>query len=302
MVWIELVECRRTFKWGWALASAGDRKRGRRFGSGRKSVGSRRSSPQERREAVIWTLTSVSFILVLIAFAFLIYPAISGNRESKLILDNLPYLIEGAGISIGISVFSIFFALGLGILLGVCRVSKNWILYRISTGYVEIIRGTPLLVQVLIWYFVVPPILGIPLPDPIIAGILALGVHSAAYQAEIIRGAIQSLPKGQFEAAKSLGMRNRQVFTHVILPQALRNAIPPLSNEFIIVIKDSSLVSVIGIAELLRRTQYIISRTYAAIPMYLGCALIYFLMTFTLSNILRAIERRAKIPGLGVEE
>jgi polar amino acid transport system permease protein len=241
-----------------------------------------------------------------VILAFIFYPIIfKDDRTKHVVIDNLPLLGKGAIITVIISVCSIFYGIGIGVLVGVMRVSKNPVLRALSTVYVEIIRGTPLLVQIFIWYFFPSELLGWNWPrgdvGPIIAGVLALGTHSSAYQAEIFRGAIQSIPRGQFDAAKSLGMRNAQVMLHVILPQAFRNAIPPLGNEFIIVLKDSSLLNVITVVELTRNGQYIIGTTFIVMPVYLTIALMYLVLTFTISRILRFVETKTKIPGLGAD-
>jgi len=165
----------------------------------------------------------------------------------------------------------------------------------IIRGYIEIFRGTPLLVQIFIIYFGLPSI-GMKF-DPLTAGMLALGLNSAAYQAEILRSSIKSIPESQFLSAESLGMSSPQIYKYVILPQALRVAIPALVNEFVTIIKESSLVSVIGVVELTRKGEYIVAFTFRALETYLAVALVYFIVCTAFSQILRLIEKRTKIPG-----
>ncbi|MCK7510449.1 MAG: amino acid ABC transporter permease [Desulfobacterales bacterium] len=169
-------------------------------------------------------------------------------------------------------------------------------IYVLTTVYVEIFRGTPLLVQILIVYFALPTI-GFQF-SPFVAGIIALSLNSAAYQAEIFRGGVQSISSGQMEAARSMGLTYNQSMLNVIIPQGLRNAIPPYTNEFIILIKDSSLVSAIGLFELTYTSQTIIARTGQAFVLLIFIAAVYFIMTFTTSTIMKRIEKKYAIPGM----
>ncbi len=194
-----------------------------------------------------------------------------------------------------IKITSLSVAVGviIGIFGGLMRVSKNPVFYWISTAYVEIIRGTPLLVQIFIVYFGLPSI-GIKL-TPYFSAVAALGINSGAYVSEIVRGGIQSISRGQMEAARSLGMSYVQAMRYVILPQALVRILPPLGNEFIALLKDSSLVSTIAIAELTRVGQQIITRTFQSFEIWTGVALFYFVMTFVMSRIVRFLESRLAI-------
>ena len=211
------------------------------------------------------------------------------------IFSIIPYLLEGLVLTLEIGFLS--FALGfiIGIITGICRVSNNKFLKFVSTVYVEVIRGTPLLVQILFTYFGLP-FIGIKLP-PLLTGILVIGINSGAYQAEIVRAGIQSIPSGQLEAAKALGMNYFQIMRYVILPQALRNIIPALVNELVTLIKDSSLVSVIGEPELTRRGEYIVSRTFRPFEVFSTVAILYLIVCFLTSKISRLIEKKVRIPG-----
>ena len=209
-------------------------------------------------------------------------------------IKSLPFLLEGALRTLQITSLAVLLGLIIGTLVGMAKLSKYKILSYPAVVYVEFLRGTPLLVQIFIIYFGLPTI-GINIPRyP--SGIIALGINSGAYIAEIVRAGIQSIPKGQTEAAKSLGMTYWQTMRHIILPQAFRNILPALGNEFIALTKDSSLVSVIAIRELLRSGQIVISRTYQSFAVYIAVALIYFILTFTLSRIVRWTEKKVAIP------
>ncbi len=213
--------------------------------------------------------------------------------QLQVLFKSFPYLLEGALVTLKITAVSVLLGLLIGTFAGMGRLSKKrWINYPVSV-YVEFIRGTPLLVQIFIIYFGLPSI-GINL-RAYPAAIAALGINSGAYVAEIVRAGIQSVPKGQYEAARSLGMTHGQAMKYIILPQAFRNILPALGNEFIALLKDSSLVSVIGLEELIKKGQIVISTTFASFSIYGGVALIYFVMTFALSRIVRYVEKRMAV-------
>ena len=209
-------------------------------------------------------------------------------------IKSFPYLLKGAVTTLEVTSLSVLLGLLIGTFVGMGRLSRNPIFSRPATVYVEFIRGTPLLVQIYIIYFGLPS-LGLNLPK-FPAGIIALGINSGAYVAEIVRAGIQSISHGQYEAARSLGLTHWQAMRYIILPQAFRNILPALGNEFIALTKDSSLVSVIAITELLRAGQIVISRTFQSFSVYFAVALLYFVMTFTMSRIVRRVEKRLAIP------
>lgn len=209
----------------------------------------------------------------------------------EIIINSLPLLLVGAGITIEISALSVGLGLLIGTVLGVCRICLNKPLRYFAAIYVELIRGTPLLVQIFVAYFALPLLTGSRV-DPFIAAIAACSINSGAYVAEIFRGGIQSIDVGQMEAGRSLGLTWSQTMRFVILPQAFKRIIPPLGNEFIAMLKDSSLVSVIGFEELTRRGQLIIARTYASLEIWTAVAFIYLVMTFTISRFVAYLERR----------
>ena len=214
-----------------------------------------------------------------------------------IIPEFLPVFMKWLQTTLLISVISIALGFIGGILIGMCRISRNRLVYGASTVYVEAFRGTPLLIQIFLIYLGLPQ-LGIYVDSPLVAGLIALSLNSAAYQSEIFRGGVQSISVGQIEAARSLGMTYNQALFNVVIPQALRNALPPYTNEFITMIKDSSLVMTIGVLELTQRGKLISATTGQSIPVLLFVALLYFVLTFSTSRILRYVERRFAIPGM----
>lgn len=216
------------------------------------------------------------------------------------ILEVVPYLVKGAGYTIGMTTVSIFFGGIIGLFVCLGKMSDKKIPHYLASGYIDLLRGTPLLVQILFIYFGVPNLLrellgGVYAMHPLVAGGIAFSLNSGAYMAEIFRGGIQSIDHGQMEAARSLGLNYTQSMRHVILPQAFRRIIPPLGNEFIILLKDTSLLSTIAVTEIVKQGQLYIARTYAAFPTYLAIAVVYLVMTITISKLFRTLEQRMSI-------
>jgi ABC-type amino acid transport system permease subunit len=252
------------------------------------------------------------------------------------------HLGRGALLTLTVSISALFFGFLLGTLIGTVNVSSHlpiplvgrrisgWVtvfLQKITNGFVEVFRGTPLFVQILFIWFGLPTMIkeGVPFPfigwesgeitfgldiksikdpdyvlDRLSAGIIALSLNTAAYQSEIIRSGIQAIPSGQLEAARSLGMPYAQGMRHVVLPQAFRLIIPPLTNEFISLLLNSSLISAISVFEMTREARNLNNTTFRSVEVF-GCVMLaYFVMTFTLSRIFRRVEKRFRIPGLGV--
>lgn len=210
-----------------------------------------------------------------------------------LVVQSFPLLILGAGITIQITAISVFLGLIIGMFVGIARISHIKPLSILAAIYTDFLRGTPLLVQIFLIYFALPIILDQRV-DPFLAAITACGINSGAYIAEIFRAGIQAIDSGQMEAGRSLGMTWTQTMCYIIIPQAFKNIIPPLGNEFIALLKDSSLVSVIGFEELTRRGQLIIARTYGSLEIWLSVALIYLVMTLAISRLVAYMEKRLK--------
>ncbi|OUM88658.1 MAG: ABC transporter permease [Bacillus thermozeamaize] len=208
----------------------------------------------------------------------------------QLVLENLPFLLKGAWYTLLITVISMAFGLVIGLIVAIARLKGNRLLRALARGYVSIIRGTPLLVQIFIIYYGLVDF-GIRL-EPLPAAIIALSINIGAYLSETFRGAILSVPKGQTEAALSLGMTPWQTMRRIVLPQAARVAIPPMGNTFIGMLKETSLVSVIAVTELLRQAQLLIAQYYVIMPFYLAIALMYWLMSTLFSAILGYLEKR----------
>ena len=209
------------------------------------------------------------------------------------LMNALPALVKGAGVTLELTVVSVFFGMILGLFLALGRLSKNRILDKISWFYIWIFRGTPLIMQIFFIYFALPLFTPITLPQ-MPSAFIALALNSAAYLAEIIRAAIQSIDKGQMEAAKALGMGYGQAMKRIIVPQSYRRLIPPVGNEFIALLKDSALVSVIGMTDLMRTTTQIANATGKA-AIYLPSAALYLLLTTLFTYIFEKLERKYSI-------
>lgn len=207
------------------------------------------------------------------------------------VIEFLPALMNGLYYTLLISVVGLAIGFVLGAIVGLGRISRFKVIYAIATVYIEIIRGTPVLVQAIWIYFALPLIIQYTLPS-VLAGIIVIALNSGAYIAEIVRGAVQSIEKGQTEAGRSLGMGRRATMLHVVWPQAFKRMIPPLGNQFIISIKDTSLLSVILVPELIFQGRLIAANHFNAVEIYTTVAAFYLVITLTLSGILRVVEKR----------
>ena len=211
--------------------------------------------------------------------------------DFELIQRALPILLMGAGVTIEITAFSVAIGFFIGLFVGIARISQFKILRIMAAVYADCIRGTPLLVQIFLIYFALPMAIGQRV-EPFIAAVAACGINSGAYVSEIFRAGIQAIDVGQMEAGRSLGLTWWQTMRFIILPQAFKNIFPPLGNEFIAMLKDSSLVSVIGFEELTRRGQLIIAQTYGSFEIWMTVAVLYLIMTMAISRIVAFLEKR----------
>lgn len=202
------------------------------------------------------------------------------------------FFIDGLKYTIMLAFFTVIIGSIFGLLLSLMRLSKNRLLKFIGSAYVEFIRGTPLILQLYIIFYGLP-FLGVVLPG-FSAGIIALSMNSAAYISEIVRAGIQSVDKGQMEASRSIGMKKPMAMRYIIIPQAIKTILPALGNEFITVIKESSIVSVIGIHDLMYNADTVRGNTFRVFEPLIIAALMYFALTFGLSKILAVFERRMK--------
>ena len=208
-----------------------------------------------------------------------------------------PQLLRGAWVTVEITSCALLLGCFMGLLIGLGRLKpERRILYGVCTAYVAAIRGTPLLVQLFILFFGLPQF-GIVLPA-FFCGVIGLGLYSGAYVSEVVRGAIQSVDRGQMEAARSLGMSYRLAMRSVVLPQAAVRMIPPLGNEFIALIKNSALVSLLTIHDVMHEGQKIISVSYRSLEVYLAIAVVYFVLTGVTTLLLRHIEQRLRAGGM----
>lgn len=213
--------------------------------------------------------------------------------DFNLIISSLPLLGLGALVTIEITAVALAIGVMIGLFVGVAELSRYWYFRVPAKIYVDFIRGTPLLVQIFIIYFALPIILGVRI-EPFVAAVAACSINSGAYVAEIFRAGIQSIDKGQTEAGRSLGLTWTQTMVHIVIPQAFRRTIPQLGNEFIAMLKDSSLVSVIGFEELTRKGQLIIASTYGSLEIWSAVAVIYLIMTLSITRFVAYLEKRFK--------
>ncbi|AFV12401.1 glutamine transport system permease protein GlnP [Thermacetogenium phaeum DSM 12270] len=231
-----------------------------------------------------------------------------------LIIRSLPFLLTGVLQTLKVTIIAVAIGCVLGLFGGMGRLSNSRFLRALATCYVDFVRGTPLLVQLFIVYFGLPQVIQefkeflevsfalgpfsstshIP---PFIAAVVACGINSGAYVSEIFRAGIQSIEKGQREAALSLGMTPKQAMRYVILPQAFRRVVPPLGNEFIAMLKDTSLLVCIGYAELTRQGQLIIGNTFRPFEIWFAVAFLYLIMTLSISRLVDFTERRLGVRG-----
>lgn len=231
----------------------------------------------------------------------------------EVVMKTIPVLVMGAVMTLEVTLLSVAIGCIIGLIMGLARLSKIKAISIAATSYVDFFRGTPLLVQIMIIYFAlplpqyfrdfqdflvshfaVPGFIESHLFPVFLSGVVACSLNSGAYIAEIFRAGVQSIERGQVEAARSLGMTAGQAMRYVILPQAFKRVVPPLGNEFIAMLKDTSLLSVIGFEELTRRGQLIVGQTYVALPVWFTVALLYLFMTFSFSRLVDYTERRLK--------
>jgi len=212
----------------------------------------------------------------------------------SLLLTSLPVLVQGVLITIEFAISSMILGLIVGIAVAIMNIGGNVLLRAVGRAYVSLMRGTPLLVQIFVVYYGLPSI-GISL-DPTTAGIMTLTLNTGAYLSESMRGAILGIGRGQWAAAHSLGLNYLQTLRYIVCPQALRLAVPSLSNTLISLIKDTSLVSVITVTELLRSTQEVIAATFQPLPLYLAAAAFYWVLSTLMAWVQRRVETRLALP------
>ena len=254
---------------------------------------------------------AIAVVLIVLALGAAWDVAVNQRYHWDVVVSYLfaPQILMGAGLTILLTVVSMSVGIALGTVLAIMRLSANPIVSTISRGYIWFFRGTPLLVQLIFWYNIAAlyPVIAFGLPfggpslalgsanvliTPLCAALLGLSLNEAAYMAEIIRGGIGSVDKGQYDAARALGMNGTQLMGRVILPQAMRVVLPPTGNQVISMLKGTSLVSVLAISDLLYSAQIIYSNNYQTIPLLIVASLWYLLMTTILSFFQTKLERR----------
>ncbi len=271
-----------------------------------RSTVSRTWSWATERDTLRRTLLTVAAVGGLVAFLILaprdyVFKWYAVWRDG----DYAAYLVGGLVTTLWISLGSLVLALILGVAGGLARLSRNWVVNQLGTIYVELVRGTPLLVQIMVGYFCVAVAVRDVLralgasegvidwtQQPALIGVVVLGVFAGAYVAEIVRAALLSIDRGQTEAALSQGMTRGQVFRYVLFPQALRRMIPPLTGQFVSLVKDSSLLSVIAVSELMKRASEVRTSSYQTFEVFLPLAAMYLAICFPLSMLARRLELR----------
>jgi His/Glu/Gln/Arg/opine family amino acid ABC transporter permease subunit len=226
--------------------------------------------------------------------------------DFSLIFKHYDMFLDGTLVTLQVTVGALVMGLVLGILAGTGRISRRLQIRVLADTYIQVIRGTPMLLQIIFFYLGFPQLYMLTTgegftPDPLLTGIVALGINSGAYNAEIIRAGIQSIDKGQMEASRSSGLSHIQAMVYVILPQALKRMIPPLGNELVVLLKDSSLISTIGVGELMFTAKVLGARYYTYVPFLVGVGCIYLTLTFGFSRFFNALERRLA-SGSGTRE
>lgn len=214
--------------------------------------------------------------------------------EWSAIWPAIPILLKGAELTLWISILGLLGGLFIGVIAGFTRAYGGKISSNIALVFIELIRGTPIVVQVMFIYFALPMMMPVRI-DPFTAAVVTIMINSGAYIAEITRGAVLSIHKGFREAGLALGLSRRDTLRHVVAPLALRRMLPPLGNQWIVSIKDTSLFIVIGVAELTRQGQEIIAGNFRAMEIWSAVAVIYLIITLTLGFVLRRLERKLKI-------
>lgn len=214
-------------------------------------------------------------------------------EESSLLVKSIPFMLQGVASTLQISLVSIAIGLCGGLCIGIwnCNKMRKPLTGSVLNSFVWMIRGTPLFVQVLIVYYALPEIIGISL-SPFIAGVIALGVNSTAYISEIVRGGVNAIPEGQWEAAYVIGLRPWQILKGIILPQMFRISLPSLTNELTAMIKETSILMVIGVAELTKVSKDIVARELDPMTIYLAAAALYLAMTSCISFIAQHTQKR----------
>jgi polar amino acid transport system permease protein len=225
----------------------------------------------------------------------------SSSQGLTAILEGLPYILPGIGVTMTVVGGALSMGLVLGLFLSVLQVYGNRFTRRVVGLYVWFFRGIPLLVLLFLFYFGILASLQIEL-SPFVVSIIVLGLISSAYQSQIIRGAILSLPEGQLKAARAIGMSDRKAIAFIVLPQAMRLAIPGWTNEYTIIMKDSAVTYALGVAEIMARCNHVASRTYQHLWVYLLAGFLFLALTYVGTEVFRIVEEKLRIKGYARQE
>lgn len=213
------------------------------------------------------------------------------TAQINFLLGAMPVLLKGAGVTVVLSALGMVLSLALGLPLALCRISRHVWLRWPAGAYISFIRGTPILIQVLLVFLVLPALFGVQIPA-FPAGVLGLGLNSSAFMAEIIRGGIQSVSRGQVEAARALGMSRSLAMRRIVLPQIWHVILPAISNELITVLKASTILSAITVTELTRTGQQIVATTFRPVETYAVVAMLYLAVNLLISYVTNRVHRR----------
>ena len=249
-----------------------------------------------KRRRISWAEVPWWVVITVLVGIYVVYGMLSDEKY----VEAFRFILPGVRLTLQVTFLAYGLALVIGLVAGLMRVSKNPVIYAVATLYVEIIRGLPMLVILLYAGFVISPAIRdgtnrVIMFSDLQEAIIGLAIGYGAYEAEVFRAGIESIHRGQMEAARSLGMGYMQAMRYVILPQAVRRILPPLGNDFIALLKDSSLIAVLALPDLLQMGRLFVSRTFRAFEGYNSVALLYLVMTLFLSFLVRMIERRWSI-------
>jgi polar amino acid transport system permease protein len=241
-----------------------------------------------------------AFAIMALFFAFLYVQTVTGEFNAQFIVGLLPEFLFGLQLTLILTVVSFLVGILLGFSTAAARISRSRVLRGVAKGYVDVFRGTPILIQILLWFTVILAVMPTYTFRLFVAGFLALTINTGAYQAEIFRGGMKAIPEGQLEAGRALGFGSWQLMRHIRLPQTLRLIIPPMTNEFILLLKSSALLSIIGITELAFIAQQCTREFFLPFECWTTATLLYLAMTVPLAKLVQYTETRFRIPGLGV--
>ncbi|MFQ6013609.1 MAG: amino acid ABC transporter permease [Thermoplasmata archaeon] len=241
-----------------------------------------------------------AFAVMALFFLYLYVLTLNGEFDAEFVLDRLPEFLLGLQLTLILTVGSFSIGILIGFLTAAARVSRSRILRGIAKGYVDVFRGTPILVQIFLWLTLILALIPTYQFRTLVAAFLALTINTGAYQAEIFRGGLKAIQEGQLEAGRALGFTRWQLMRHIQLPQTLRLIIPPMTNEFILLLKSSALVSAIGVVELAFVARRVTVQFFLPLEAWTAATLLYLAMTVPLAKLVQTLERRFRIPGLGL--